>query len=402
MRILRIVYDWPPPWGGLAPHPYEITRSQAQMGHRIDVFCGRWPRSGKIELIQGVALHPFFREPLPNTMFFTTAVQMFFKYLSWIGRNDIDLIHVHGHFGIWVYYHRKFLQRFRKNSPILSIPLVAHFHNTVEGRKRKLEEANSPIKPLSKFIGWPMARFSDKLATEVADALVFVSEETKKEAIEFYGADETKCFVVETGVNTSTFSPVALHEREKTRKDLQLENVDKIILNHGLMVPRKNIHLLVESLKYLPNEYKLFLAGPFVDKDYTYAIDELIRTLKLKHRVILSGYTPYPEIPIAYQASDIFVLPSSFEGLPKVVMQGLACNVPCLVSGFKVSTEIRGLYYIKELTAQGIAKDILEVVNSHDSVNVEVVNSLYSWTERVKELEVVYKFVMDSYGYEYK
>ena len=46
MKILRIVYDWPPPWYGLAPAPYEMTVAQTKLGHTIDVFCGRWPRAG--------------------------------------------------------------------------------------------------------------------------------------------------------------------------------------------------------------------------------------------------------------------------------------------------------------------------------------------------------------------
>jgi len=30
MNILRLIYDWPPPWDGLAPAPFEISRAQAE------------------------------------------------------------------------------------------------------------------------------------------------------------------------------------------------------------------------------------------------------------------------------------------------------------------------------------------------------------------------------------
>ena len=68
MNILRIVYEWPPPWDGLAPAPYEVTAAQARLGHKIDVICARWPFSGPIEKLNNVTLHPLIREPLKGTL----------------------------------------------------------------------------------------------------------------------------------------------------------------------------------------------------------------------------------------------------------------------------------------------------------------------------------------------
>ena len=49
MKIARIIYDWPPPWSGLAPHPYELTLAQLKLGHEVEIFCGRWPHAGGFE-----------------------------------------------------------------------------------------------------------------------------------------------------------------------------------------------------------------------------------------------------------------------------------------------------------------------------------------------------------------
>ena len=175
MRILRIIYDWPPPWDGLSPHPYEITVAQAKLGHKIDVFCGRWPRAGSIVKVENTTLTAFLREPLPGTISFTTSVVMFFYYLKWRGRNQVDVIHSHGHFGIWIYTYRNFLKKFFKSAKELKTPIVVQFHNTVEGRSESLKGAGSEIKTSSRYISWPMARFSDKQAVKAADSLIFVS-----------------------------------------------------------------------------------------------------------------------------------------------------------------------------------------------------------------------------------
>ena len=40
MKILRICYEYPYPWSGLTPGPFEITRHQIINGHDVVYFCG--------------------------------------------------------------------------------------------------------------------------------------------------------------------------------------------------------------------------------------------------------------------------------------------------------------------------------------------------------------------------
>ena len=396
MKILRIVYDWPPPWGGLAPAPYEMTSAQVKLGHEVDVFCGRWPFSGPIEKLLGVKLHPFIREPVAGTLNITTSLLVFAYYLFWRFKNKPDIIHSHGHFAIWIYAYRVFLKRFFSRAGELKIPLVAHFHNTVKGRWEKLEESDKSIKIISKRLSWPLAQMSDKWAIKCASACIFVSSETKNEAVEHYGADASKCFVVETGVNTELFTPTHPEEKIKTREELGFTLHDKVILNNGATVERKNIHLLVESLRFLPDDYKLLLVGPHGEENYESKLLDVTSKYDLGHRLVRVGYTPYPQVPIAFQIADVFVLPSEWEGLPKVVMQSLACGVPVLASGFEAMQKIAGLVYLKrELTPENIAKQIQEVVEGNVLVDLNFVRGNYSWHLMAKKVDQIYARVLN-------
>ena len=397
MKILRIIYDWPPPWQGLAPHPYELTASQERAGHDIEIFSGRWPSAGKIETPGNVKVHPIMREPLPGTIFFTSSVILFLKYIKWRRKNTPDVIHSHGHFAVWIYFYRSLLQRFFPWSKELTVPLVVHFHNVAKDRWVKMEEQNKPITPLARYLVWPLSIFSDKHAVRSAAACIFVSEGNLKKAVEYYGADPKRCFFIESGVNPNLFKKTTNEEIEKSRLELGFDHEDRIILNHGVMSERKNVHLLIEALKFLPKYYKLLLVGSG-DIAYAGKINEAIAISGLANRVIKVGYTPYPQTPIAYQVSDIFVLPSSWEGLPKVVMQGLSCSVPCLVSGFKLSEEIKGLYYLENLDPEYIAKYIYAIVEGNSvSVDSDKVALMYSWDARAREIEKVYEFAKKNY-----
>jgi len=398
MKICRIIYDWPPPWNGLAPHPYELTVAQAELGHDIHILSGRWPNSGPLEEPKGVKVHTVFREPFTGTIAFTSSVLLFFKYLSWRRHNkDVEIIHSHGHFAIWIYLYRLFLQKFIPWSHELKVPLVAHFHNTVKGRWEKMIEEDKFIMPHSKYVAWPLAVLADKWALQTAAACIFVSKETAEEANKYYHVDTRRCFVVESGVNPARFIRVGEEERHKSRSELGFDNYDKVLLNYGMMVERKNIHVLVEALTHLPVSYKLLLVGQWPDERYSQKVNEIIRVKGLEHRIVKVGYTPYPQIPIALQNADIMILPSSWEGMPKVALESLSVGIPCIVSGFKMSGDVQGVHYLDKIDSQEIATKVIEILSKTEKVDASKIMHNYSWGLRAKEVEGVYDFAKKNY-----
>jgi glycosyltransferase involved in cell wall biosynthesis len=133
------------------------------------------------------------------------------------------------------------------------------------------------------------------------------------------------------------------------------------------------------------------------DATYQQKVMEIISKHGIDERVIKVGYTPYPLNPIAHQISDVFVLPSSWEGTPKVVMQSLSCGVPAIVSGFKLKDEIEGLYYLENTEPDTIAKKITEVVENPTKVDTQTIYLNYSWDEKVKEIDKVYEFAKQNH-----
>jgi len=389
MRVLRIFYDWPGAWNGLAPAGYEITQEQLKLGHKITLMCGFW-RNSPPKGLDNLTIIPTIREPVEGTIYVTSSVILFFKYFLWRNKYKVDVVHSHGHFAIWIYLYRKLVRKI----PFLNLefePLfVTHFHNTFAGRQESLVKEGKPIKPISKFIAWPLGIMSDRWALEVSDLCIFVSENLLEEAIKHYGADKNKCFVLENGVNTSLFTSVNSIEKDKTRKELGFDVYDKVIINHGNMVARKNITALVESLKYLPVNYKLLLIGSG-PKEYMDQIDKVIIDNLLGSRIKKVSYTPYPELNIPLQSSDIFVLPSDFEGLPKVVLEALACEVPCLVSGFKFAEPVAGVYFLDNKDPQEIASMIQRVIEEKPKIDIDSFRLRFSWRSKVQILDNLYK-----------
>jgi len=375
-KIARFIYDWPNPWDGLAPGPYNLTLSQNNLGNKITVFCGCWAKSGGPEQIKGVKVIAFPREPILGLMLLTTAPLVFIYFLIWKIFNKVDIYHAHGHFGLYLYLYKYLFGKLDKT------PLVSHFHNTTAGRieASKLEKSENKDSFFIKHVSLPLSLLSDKLATKVSSACIFVSKKNIEEAVKFYGVNRQKCFLVESGVSSDTF----------LKKETRAENLDKkTILYVGALTERKNVTSLVESLCYLPKHYHLRLIGrgfpSYIDR-----IKDIALKNNFEERLELLGYIENNLLPKYYKEADIFVIPSLYEGLPKVVLESLASGVPVLASGFDIKSPIRGLQFLTDPLPKNIAKNIEQIIKSKISVDVAYIDKFYSWKAKAGEVQLIY------------
>ena len=115
--------------------------------------------------------------------------------------------------------------------------------------------------------------------------------------------------------------------REKIRKELNLSN--KIVIIHiSILEPEKNHNFIIELLNFMVNlncDVKLLLIGSGSLKNM---IKEKIKELKLKNHVILINDVTNPED--YYQAMDVFIFPSHYEGLGIVAIEAQVSGLPVI------------------------------------------------------------------------
>ena len=114
---------------------------------------------------------------------------------------------------------------------------------------------------------------------------------------------------------------------------------EKIILHLAKFLPRKKQDFMIDVMKYLPTNYKLVLAGPLVkngplakrDLQYFKLIEDKVAKYRFEERItIIPKFIKHPQNLIIN--SDIFVLPSIWEGLGTPVLESLACGVPVIAN----------------------------------------------------------------------
>src|SRR5271163_2364453 len=105
----------------------------------------------------------------------------------------------------------------------------------------------------------------------------------------------------------------------------------------GRLVPGKGQYILLAAISRLVKSYpnvRLRLVGDGPDRA---GLERAIAANDLGRYVILEGSVNQDQIRAFYRQTDIFVLPSFAEGIPVVLMEAMAMEIPC------VSTFVAGI-----------------------------------------------------------
>ncbi|NJN88071.1 MAG: glycosyltransferase family 4 protein [Leptolyngbyaceae cyanobacterium SL_7_1] len=135
--------------------------------------------------------------------------------------------------------------------------------------------------------------------------------------------------VIPGGVDTTRFQPTL--SRSAARAQLGWQGDRKILFTPRRLVHRMGIDRLltaVAAIKSSVPEVWLAIAGKGALRE---ALEQQAQALGLEHHVQFLGFLPDEQLPIAYQAADLTIMPSqSLEGFGLVLLESLACGTPAL------------------------------------------------------------------------
>lgn len=156
-------------------------------------------------------------------------------------------------------------------------------------------------------------------ALQSAAGIIVTSAFTRRRLIEL-GIDASRISVIEPGI---TPVPVAPADNDTPR-----------LLCIATLIPRKGQHLLLEALADLKaHDWHCDLIGDDTrDERYTERLRDLITEHQLERRVTIHGAQSPEALEAYWQQSDLFVLPSFYEGYGMVITEALAHGLPVVTT----------------------------------------------------------------------
>jgi len=231
-----------------------------------------------------------------------------------------------------------------------------------------------------------------------AHKTIAVSISTKQDLMKYFNVPEDKIRVIYEAADEK-FKPLNNDKVNEVKKKYHLNF--SFILYVGGLAAHKNISILIKSFYKIKNKgitHKLIIAGT---KRWKYKeIFEIITKLNLQNDVIFTGYFPEEDLPALYNAADLFVYPSLYEGFGLPPLEAMACGTPVITSNTSSLPEVVGDagIMIDPYDVDGLADAMYEVLRN-DGLREKMVKSglerakTFSWKKTARETLKVYEEV---------
>jgi glycosyltransferase involved in cell wall biosynthesis len=145
--------------------------------------------------------------------------------------------------------------------------------------------------------------------------------------------------VVPRGRDPQVLGTRTPERRQRVRADLGLNHDTKLVVAVGRQEHQKGYDVLLEALRLALRDephLHLYIAGR--EGSATPRLRALARRLKLDRAVTFLG--PRGDVPELLSASDAFALSSRWEGMPGVVLEAMALEVPIVATGLPAVRDV--------------------------------------------------------------
>lgn len=331
-RILMMIDQFYPILGGAEQQALRLGLEMIRSGHhvkiltrqsRADLACEENYKGMEITRLPyiGTAGLPKLRSTLP-------AVRWLIKH-----KNEYDLIHCHGSNPLeWAamiakkFTHKPYLVK-------LTNPNFLNYAGADNGFKMKSSAGDSIVRRIVRPLMLPALRLIRKRMIKNAARVLAISPQIVERLSE---CGFTNMIDIPNGIDTEKIMPAGQEYKLKLRRKLGLSEKAVIFIYSGRFAVEKNLITLLKAWN------KLMTDNPKQDLNLIFLgnsngqIYSSERELKIYARennlVSLSFKGSVFNVDEYLQASDVFVLPSLWEGMSNALLEAMAAGLPSVVS----------------------------------------------------------------------
>lgn len=228
---------------------------------------------------------------------------------------------------------------------------------------------------------------------EKVNAIIAVSENTKKDILRFCDIPPNRVFVVPNGFSGKVEDLGGYSENKYGKYILYVSS------SH---YPYKNLSLLFDAYKNISSRFphRLIIVGKSVPR-FSYSVERKIADLGLSDKVILLENLMDHEMASLYRHADLFVYPSLYEGFGIPPLEAMAFCVPVVASNAASIPEVCGkaALYINPQNVDSITEGMYKGLTDRDLRQRLVTEGLertklFSWEKTAQAIITVCQNVL--------
>jgi glycosyltransferase involved in cell wall biosynthesis len=209
--------------------------------------------------------------------------------------------------------------------------------------------------------------------------VIAISEQTKKDIVEFYKIPASKIEVCYQSCNPAFGITVSDDEKKAIRKKYQLP--EKFFLHVGSIIERKNLLNLCKAVFILRDEVDIPLVVIGDGGKYKQAVKDFVRQNNLNAKIIFlsenqaavasATFQSAADFPAIYQSAIAMIYPSFFEGFGIPVLEALWSRLPVITSNVSSLPEAGGpaACYINPQSTEEIASAMKKIYQDESFAN---------------------------------
>ena len=361
MKTLLLTNEYPPNiYGGAGVHVDYLSRELAKlMEVEVRCFGNQKELRGNIEVMGFGPGTPAMECPKPLQSPLGAAR----RCVDFNGAGiTADLVHCH----TWYTHLGGIMAKLN-----YGIPLVITVHSLEPLRPWKREQLGG---------GYDFSLWVEKTALEMADAVIAVSEETRRDILALFNIPEERVTVIHNGIDLSEYSATQDPAAMASLRALGVDPARPYILFVGRITRQKGIVHLVRAIRHLDPGFQVVLcAGAPDTPEIADEMKEAVSGAR-EHRddiIWIEKMVTRPEAIALYSGAEVFVCPSIYEPFGIINLEAMACGtavVASAVGGIKevvVDGETGFMVQLKQMTEspfeatepEAFAKDLAAKVN---------------------------------------
>jgi glycosyltransferase involved in cell wall biosynthesis len=229
-------------------------------------------------------------------------------------------------------------------------------------------------------------------ACDVADTIIAISEETKRDIEKHYFIPENKIKVIYQSCDEGYYKIRSNEEIKSISEVYHLPS--KYLLYVGTIEERKNLLSIVRALKQV-KDVPLVVIGK--KKGYYAKVIEFIEKNNLQQRIIFLENVLNDHLPVIYQKAEVFIFPSFFEGFGIPIIEALTSKTPVITSKGGCFPEAGGpdSIYIDPLNENELAEKINILLGS-ETLRNQIAEKGFQYAQKFHPKNIT-KQVMDLY-----
>ena len=340
LKVLMVCPQFRPILGGYERSAERLCAALAKRGHEVTVITERRNRAWKsLEQVGGYQVRRLSCWYVPRIHMITSLANVA-AFLLLRGRY-YDVVHVHqyGKTSALTVALCKLLRR----------PVVQKITNTRD-RGIKMVLGNEP---------WILRRLLLSLHRQT-EAYVATSRAALEEVADF-GIDRKRIVIIPNGLDTDDFFPVSPDGKVAAKSRLGLQK-PLMVLFCGRLVESKNprglLHAWSRISQKVPDAVLCYVGTGYLEAE----LRQQVLSCGLKDSVIFAGEEE--NVLHWYQAADLFVLPSHFEGLCNSLLEAVSCGLPVVSTKVSGGTDLFRLGDVGELVELNNSKDLATAIIS--------------------------------------